>query len=627
MSRSRAGPLSSANTSDSKSSDRLGRCDHVPVNIIGISGFQHSVAFKKREFPNLSSRIYRIAQGFDSAAALVRDGAIVAAAAEERFTREKATGAFPLNAIRYCLESGNLKPAQVDYIAHGFSYEPFKSFFNEEEYGRRQFAEVYAPDVQRALLEQHFPGRWSERFIPVLHHLAHAASAFYPSGFDEALILISDGMSEIHSMLIAVGTGSDIKVLKQIPARHSLGTLYGVFTMYLGFSMGLDEYKVMGLAPYGNPRVYFNRLLGFVNLKDDGTYTIPLFAYNRTLAERETHSAVLTFLEEQFGPARKPESEITQHHKDIAAALQAVLQACQMHVLRHFKKETGQSNLCMAGGVALNCSANGIIKRSRLFEKMFVQPAAGDDGTSLGAALFVERQRRSGFKPRRLSVPLWGPEFDGVEIKQVLSERTECESARCESLDDLCKDMAARIDKGQIVAWFQGRMEFGPRALGSRSILADPRDPTMRDRINSLVKNRESFRPFAPVVTKEGASRVFDIEPGDEDTFAHMLFVVPVRPVFRHRLPAITHVDGSARVQTVSEEQNPRLWRLLNEFEKLSGIPVLLNTSFNVKEQPIVCTPREALDTFLVAKLDVLVMGDYVAIPRRGPVKSNPDKR
>jgi carbamoyltransferase len=590
----------------------------ITMNIIGISGLQHSVDFKKRELPNLEDRNYRIAQGFDSAAALVRDGEVIAAAAEERFTGDKATGAFPVQAIQYCLQAGNLKPEDVDYVAHGFSYEPFKSFFEGEPYLRKQYDEVYSPEIQKRLLDQHFPSAgWSEKFVPVLHHLAHAASAFYPSGFDEALILVSDGMGEVHSMTVAVGQGKDIKILKQIPALHSLGSLYGVFTYYLGFWMGLDEYKVMGLAPYGDPRRYYNRLMEFINLKDDGAYALPIFAQDRTLTDRETHAGVLAFLESELGPARKPDDEITQEHKDLAAGLQAVLQASQMHVLRHFKKETGQSKLCLAGGVALNCSANGIIRRSRLFEKMFVQPAAGDDGSAIGAALYAERRHDPAFQPRQMSVPLWGPEFCDEDIKKVLSERADCEYVRCERFDDLCREVAARIDQGQIVAWFQGRMEFGPRALGSRSILADPRDPNMRDRINALVKKREAFRPFAPVVATEAASRVFDIQPGDEETFANMLFVMPVRPAFREKLPAITHVDGSARAQTVAKEQNPRLWQLLTEFEKRSGLPVLLNTSFNVKGQPIVCTPKEAVDTFIFAKLDLLVIGDYIVSTRR----------
>ena len=587
------------------------------MNVIGISGLDNSVSFKKKEFPNLSAREYRIAQGFDSAAALAADNGVLAAAAEERFTGEKATGAFPVHAIQYCLEAGNLRPQEVDFVAHGFAYGPWKSFLEEQEFTRKQYHEVYAPEVQQKHFDDRFPSfNWKDKFVPVDHHLAHAASAFYPSGFGDALILISDGMGEVHSMTVAVGHGAEIQVIKQVPARHSLGILYGVFTLYLGFYMGLDEYKVMGLAPYGNPRRYYNKMQEFIKLKEDGTYIIPIFAHDQTPLDRETHAGVLKFLEEQFGPAREPESEITQQHQDIAAALQAVLQNCQLHVLRHFKHQTGQTNLCLAGGVALNCSANGVINRSRLFERMFVQPAAGDDGTALGAALYVRHQKDPGCKSARMTVPLWGPEYSDEEIQQVLSGREDCQSSRVESFESLCQDIAARIDKGQIVAWFQGRMEFGPRALGSRSILADPRDPTMRDRINSLVKKREAFRPFAPVVTKEAATRFFDIKPGEEDTYAHMLFVTQVRAPYREKLPAITHVDGSSRAQTVAQAHNPRLWQLLNEFEKLSGLPVLLNTSFNVKGQPIVCTPKEALDTFLFAKLDVLVMGNFIVEPK-----------
>ncbi len=587
------------------------------MNVIGISGLHDSVAFKRKEFPKLAQREYRIAQGFDSAAALVNSSGILAAAAEERFTGEKATGAFPIHAIQYCLEAAKLSHHEIDYVAHGFSYEPVKSFFDQDEYTQRQYAEVYSPAVQIQHLGEHFAGPdWREKFVAVPHHLAHAASAFYPSGFQEALILVSDGMGEVHSMSVAIGTRHDVRIIKQIPALHSLGTFYGVFTLYLGFYMGLDEYKVMGLAPYGNARRYFNKTMEFIRLNNDGTYSIPIFAHDQSLEERETHAGVRRFLADQFGPAREPESEINQDHKDIAAALQCVLQTCQLHVLRHFKRETGQSNLCLAGGVALNCSANGVIKRSRLFQKMFIQPAAGDDGTALGAAMYAQRLQDPDFTTRRMSVPLWGPEFREEDIQEALAGRAECKWVKAESIEKLCRETAARIDKGQIVAWYQGRMEFGPRALGSRSILADPRDPTMRDRINSLVKKREAFRPFAPVVTKEAAARVFDITPGDEDTYAHMLFVTQVALPYRKTLPAVTHVDGSARVQTVSREQNPRLWQLLNEFEKLSRLPVLLNTSFNVKGQPIVRTPKEALDTFLFARLDALVLGDYMVEAR-----------
>jgi carbamoyltransferase len=588
------------------------------MNIIGISGVHQNIVFKSREFPGLTQRQYRINQGFDSAAALVRAGGVVAAAAEERFTREKATGDFPARAIQYGLEAGDIRIDDVDFLAHGFAYEPFKSAFQEPEYARKQYEELYAPEAQKRHLNRYFPGvDWERKFIAVPHHLAHAAGTFYPSGFEEALILVSDGMGEVHSMTVAVGQGTEIETLKQGSAFHSLGILYGVFTLYLGFYMNMDEYKVMGLAPYGNPRRYFAQVMELVNLKADGTYTVPVFAKDTTLLERETHAGILRLLTERFGPPREPESEITQDHKDIAAALQAVLQACQLHVVRHFKQVTGQRHLCLAGGVALNCSLNGVLRRSRLFEQIFVQPAAGDDGCALGAALVASKLQDPEFRPSKMTVPLWGPEFGESDIRQAVEERTDCVWTEAESFDELCRQVARRLAAGDVVAWFQGRMEFGPRALGSRSILADPRDPAMRDRINSLVKKREGFRPFAPVVTSEAARRYFDIAPGDEDTFAHMLYVTHVLPAHRHNLPAITHVDGSARVQTVSEEHNPRLWRLLKVFEEVAGLPILLNTSFNVKGEPIVCTPREALNTFRNARLDALVLGDYLVEPRQ----------
>jgi carbamoyltransferase len=591
------------------------------VNIIGFSGLHQSVSFKKKLFPGLSPREYRIAQGFDSAAALVRDSDIVAAAAEERFTREKTTGLFPVHAIRYCLQEGGLDPSQIHYIAHGFAYEPFKQFFEAEEFGRQQYAEVYSPDVQRRNLEEVFPNSgWGEKLVPVNHHVAHAASAFYPSGFSEALILVSDGMGEIHSMTVAVGQGTKITMLKQIPSLHSLGILYGVFTIYLGLNFGVDEYKVMGLAPYGNPRKYYNELAGLVHLRDDGTYTIPLFASNRTQLEKETHGGILREFEAKFGPAREPGTEFTQHHKDIAAALQAVVQTCQLHVVRHFRKETEIDTLCMAGGVALNCSANGVIKRSRQFKHMFIQPAAGDDGVALGAALYAQALMNPAFRPTKMAAPLWGPGFSLEEVRKTIDTRTDCVPMPAQDFSAMCRDVAGRLSRGQVVGWFQERMEYGPRALGNRSILADPRDPGMREKINALVKKREGFRPFAPVVIKEAASKYFEIQEGEEDTFAHMLLVTQVRPAYRDKLPAVTHVDGSARVQTVSRETYPRLWELLRAFGAITGIPILLNTSFNVKGQPIICTPAEAVDTFLFARLDLLVLEDILVTAHAGEI-------
>ena len=584
------------------------------MNVLGVSGLSESVPFKKRALPGLDARAYRIAQGFDAAAALVTDEGIRAAAAEERFTREKGTGTFPARAMRYCLTAAGLGPADVDYVAHGFAYEPVRDLFEHDDFGRRQFAQVYSRAAQLRGLHAHLPGvDWDARLVQVPHHLAHAASAFLPSGFDEALVLVADGMGEAHSMTVAAARRGDIEVLAQVPALHSLGILYGVVTLHLGFEFGLDEYKVMGLAPYGDPRRHFGTFMDLVKLEPDGTSAIPVLFANRTLEEKETYGGTLRRLAELLGPPRPPESALGQDHADVAAGLQAALQAALMHTLRHFRARTGLRRLCLAGGVALNCTANGVIKRSGLFRDMFVQPAAGDDGSALGAALWVRHRHRREGPPSRMGLPCWGPEFGEEAIGAAL----ECTppggpAVSFRSLDDLAREVARRLASGQIVAWFQGRMEFGPRALGCRSILADPRDAGMRDRINQLVKKREEFRPFAPAVTAEAAHRFFEIDEADVHVYAHMLVVAPVRPVYRPQLPAVTHVDGSARVQTVARADHPRFWTLLHEFGKISGMPVLLNTSFNVRGQPIVCTPREAVETFVAARLDALVIGDHL---------------
>jgi carbamoyltransferase len=422
-------------------------------------------------------------------------------------------------------------------------------------------------------------------------------------------------MGEFHSATVAIGNANDIRVIKQIPGLHSLGLFYGVFTLYLGFFMGLDEYKVMGLAPYGNPRRHFDKLMGLVQLKADGTYEIPCLSRNQSWEEKETYNGTLCLLTEMFGQPREPESEICQNHMDIASSLQAVLQTALLHVLRHFKKETDQKHLCMAGGVALNCSANGVIQRSRIFRKVFVQPAAGDDGSALGAALYVHRRHQPKASYARTPAPFWGPEYDNDTIGKVINARADCFAAEYPSLEALVQDVAKRLAQGEIIGWFQGRMEFGPRALGNRSILADPRGSDMRSRINRLVKKREEFRPFAPAVTAEASVQYFDIRDGEEPIYAHMLFVTQVRKQYQHQLAAVTHVDGSARVQTVQRADNPRFWALLNAFGEVAGMPILLNTSFNVRGQPIVRTPEEAVDTFLGAKLHALVLGNYVVVP------------
>ena len=585
------------------------------MNVVGISGLHNSAAFKKKMMPDLAARQYRIAQGFDSAAALVVNNNIVAAAAEERFSRQKATGAFPHKAIQFCLEREGLSSKEVDYVAHSFEYEPYQSFFYENDFTRRQFDEVYSLDLQKQYLDDFFPSSdLSKKIVAVPHHVAHAASTFYPSGFDESLIFIVDGLGERHGISIGVGRDGKMELIEQIPALHSLGILYGLVTYHLGFYFNLDEYKVMGLAPYGNPKRYFNRFMEFVSLKAGGTFTISLLYENQTIQEKETYEGSLRSLCDVFGAARVPESELTQDHMDIAAAIQAVLQVCLLHVLKHYRKETGMKKVCMAGGVALNCTANGVLKRSNLFEDCFIQPAAGDDGTAIGAALYVQKKHSKNPSASKMNMPYWGPDYSNETIREVIQNNHTGDSKYYESFDLLAIEVAQYIAEGKVIGWFQGRMEFGPRALGNRSILADPRNPIMQSHINKLIKQREEFRPFAPAVLSDQASEIFEIKEGDSSLFEYMLSVTSVRETYREKLPAITHVDGSARVQVVTEKHNARFWRLIAEFGKLAGISVILNTSFNVRGQPIVCTPQEAIETFFQADLDVLVLGDFLIL-------------
>lgn len=582
------------------------------MNVLGISGLNDSEAFKRQEFPELPRSSARICQGFDAAAALLTDRGVAAAAAEERFSRIKATGAFPVQAIQFCLRNAGIGPGDIDVIAHGFDYRSYQDHYAQQPRMARQYRSVYSREAQIELLEMHFPQvrNWADRFVQVPHHVAHAASAYYPSGFDEALIIVADGMGEHEGLTIAVGEGDRIRLVQQIPSIHSLGIFYSLFTMYLGFEFNMDEYKVMGLAPYGDPRRHFKQVMSLITLHDDGTHTIPLLFRNVTDIERETYGGSLAVLTDMFGPARLPEAEITRHHHDIAAALQAALQTALLHLLRSCRDRTGAKRLAMAGGVALNCTANGVIKRSGLFRDMFVQPAAGDDGTALGAALFARHQRGEPIPRTRQGVPLWGPDVDPERTSAALAAHDGLSVSEFAQESQLLEAVAGLLDQGSIVGWCQGRMEFGPRALGARSIIADPRDPQMRARINALVKKREDFRPFAPAVIASAADQYFDITPGDTALFEHMLCVTQVREPWRERLPAITHVDGSARVQTVSESGNGRFYRLLAAFGERTGLPMLLNTSFNVRGQPIVCNEREAVQTFLDAGLDALVIGD-----------------
>jgi carbamoyltransferase len=579
------------------------------VNVIGISGLDNSAAFKRRELPDLDEREYRIAQGFDSAAALVTDNDVAAAVAEERFTGEKSTGAFPRNAILYCLEAAGLEPVDIDHIAHGFAYRRMP-FHRQGSLEQRRYDEVYAPQVTAGRAEDIFPG-WGSRFVSVPHHMAHAASAFYLSGFDDALIVVADGMGEVESLTVAAGQGDAIRVLRRYSIRQSLGIMYSVFTLFLGFEMMMDEYKVMGLAPYGDPGRYREEMRQVIELEDEGSYQLPILAKNAQ-AEWETHRGALRALGDLFGERREPGDPVDDRHRDVAAAVQAGLEAAVFHVLEHFQQATGARRLCMAGGVALNCTVNGLIADRAMFDDIFVQPAAADDGSALGAALHVHRTFGRGERRKRMAMPYWGPGLTEAAIEAALAARRDVTAQRYDDVGELVRAAAQRLAAGEVVAWAQGRLEFGPRALGNRSILADPRDAKMRDHINELIKQREEFRPFAPAVVSESASEYFEIADGKERYYPHMLFVAQTRPEYRDQLGAVTHVDGSARLQTVDRRENPRFWALLKQFEELTSLPVLLNTSFNLKGQPIVKDPEVALETFVVSNLDALVIGDYL---------------
>ncbi|WP_109642375.1 carbamoyltransferase family protein [Lentzea atacamensis] len=582
------------------------------MKILGFSGLPRSRTYKRTNLAGLTEREYAIFQGADSAAALVADGRIVAASAEERFNGIKHSEVFPRGAASFCLDAGGLKAEDLDLVAHSFAFGPERSFYEGlSDYYRGMYDAVFAPEVNQRIAEEALGTNLAGRFLPVPHHLAHAASAYLPSGFDESLVLVADGLGERNATSIMIARPGGYDVLEELPAHGSLGLLYGLFTLYLGFWFGDGEYKVMGLAPYGDATKYADVIMdNWVVLEPGGRYSFPILLENPTELDKETYRGALSAMERLLGPIRGEDDPLEQRHMDIAAGVQAVVQTVQMHVLRHFRRETGLRQLCIAGGVGLNCVANGALLRSKLFDDVYVQPAAGDDGAALGAALYAA-QVRDGLASASRD-PLLGPDSSEKERRTAAAAVPGVDVREFASTDELAGEVAALIDGGAIVGWFQGRMEFGPRALGSRSILADPRRPDMRDRINALVKKRESFRPFAPAVLAEETTEWFEVEQKDVHRFADMLFVAYARKARADQLPATTHVDGSARVQTVSPESNPLFHQLISAFHSRTGVPVLLNTSFNVRGQPIVRTAREAVDTFLSAGLDALVLGDLV---------------
>jgi len=579
------------------------------MKVLGISGLENSMPFKRGTFPGLEEREYRIAQGMDSAAALVIDGKLIAAAEEERFIGRKHTGDFPINAINFCLAEAGISIGEIDEIAHGFDYTPLRNLYSADEVSARLYREVFSREALLAQVERDLPGFPESKVLSVGHHLAHAASAAYTSGWDECLVVVNDAMGEVESLSVYDFHDGQMEKIRTVGANDSIGILYSLVTLHLGFDFNSDEYKIMGLAPYGNParfRPFFDQA---VELRDDGTIRIPILKLNRTREERETYIASRAYLDEHLVPRRHPNDPVTSVHEDVAAALQACLDRVIFHVCGHFGSETGLRRIAMAGGVALNCTANGKLTRSGLFDEVYVQPVAGDDGVALGAAIY--RESLAGQFPNlRLPAPLFGPHYSAGQIEAALQRFDgKITWRRFDSLAETCASAALLIADGRVIAWDRGRMEYGPRALGNRSILADPGHPEMRDRINAMVKKREAFRPFAPACTAEEASRWFCVEPGEQ--FPYMISVVDVRPEVQALLPAITHVNGSARLQTVSAQDNPDFHALLLAVGKTTGRQMVLNTSFNVKGQPIVNTPDEAIETFLGTGIEFLFLENF----------------
>jgi len=584
----------------------------------------------------------------DSAAALIVDGKIAAAAQEERFTRRKHDHHFPENAIRYCLEYAGISPLDLDYI--GFYDKPRAKFDRLVEtaiaFAPQSFA-TWMKSVPMWLrsklhlqreMNRAFGSMYRGRYVFADHHESHAASAFFPSPYEEAAILTLDGVGEWSTTTMGMGRGNNLKLTHEIRFPHSLGLLYSAFTHYTGFRVNSGEYKVMGLAPYGEPRFADLIRKHLIHIKEDGSFWMDMSYFN--------YGAGMTMTSSKFhqlfgGPPRAPESQVTQREMDLAASVQAVCEEVMIKCARHLQKTTGLKNLVMAGGVALNCVGNGKILRDGAFENIWVQPAAGDAGGALGVALLIWHHVLSHTRVTQthdaMSASLLGPSFADSEIQRFLDgagavyHRFENEEAL---LDRVTKLMAQE----QVVGWVQDRMEFGPRALGARSIIGDARSTKMQQVMNLKIKFRESFRPFAPSVLQERASDYFDLRSDVESSY--MLLVAPVREdlrragateemksligieklnIPRSNLPAITHVDFSARVQTVNAKANGRYYRLIQRFEKLTGCPVIVNTSFNIRGEPIVCTPQDAYRCFLGTGMDALVIEDFLLLKSEQP--------
>lgn len=606
----------------------------MPDRILGLSAYYH-----------------------DSAAALIVDGEIVAAAQEERFTRRKHDAAFPTRAVDYCLREGGLIPEELDYVV--FYEKPLLKFDRLLEtylaFAPKGLSSFMMAMPQWLKTKLHLPreirkslgGRYRRRIAFTRHHESHAASAFYPSPFEEAAILTMDGVGEWDCATIGRGRGNRVELLRTLEFPHSLGLLYSAFTYFCGFKVNSGEYKLMGLAPYGEPRYVQLIKDKLVDVRSDGSFRLDLRYFN--------YCQGLTMTSPEFdqlfgGPLRDSESPITQREMDLAASIQKVTEEIVVGMARTARELTGARKLCLAGGVALNCVANGVLLRAGIFDDVWIPAAAGDAGGALGAALFTHyhlldrpRQPQAGDS---LKGALLGPRFSDDEIQNLLTAR-HAPYQHYANETTLLHRVASALKEGKVVGWFHGRMEFGPRALGSRSILGDARNPGMQSQMNLRIKHRESFRPFAPSVLAEDAERWFELDRESP----YMLLVAPVKEterlplspeqvdaqrdpdllkrvnVPRSTIPAVTHVDLSARIQTVTEARNGRFYRLIREFKRQTGCGAVINTSFNIRGEPIVCTPEDAYRCFLACDLDLLVLENYVLEKAEQPVLSDAEKK
>lgn len=568
------------------------------VNILGISCFYH-----------------------DAAAALIKDDAVIAAAEEERFTRKKHDTDFPINAINFCLKKASLTTKDLDYVV--FYEKPYLKFERVLLTILSTFPKSWKV-FREAMLIWFTEKLWmksiimdrldieEDKLLFTEHHISHAASAFFCSPFDEAAIITVDGVGEWSTTTLGAGKGTKIKLLKEIRFPHSLGLLYSAFTAFLGFKVNEGEYKVMGMAPYGRP-IYKKEVYKLIDAKEDGSFVLDMnyFCYH--------HSTDKTFnsnFEKLFGTPRNPndEEKLEPYYADIAASIQAVTEEVLLNMTKHLYKMTGSTKLCMAGGVALNSVANSKIFNETPFKEIYIQPAAGDSGGAIGAALYVYHSLLENPRKFELKHCFYGQEYSGEEIEEFL-RKNNIKYVYFENEEDLLNTVVDYIINGRVIGWFQGRFEWGPRALGNRSILADPRRADMKDIVNKKIKFREPFRPFAPSVLAERAEEFFDLPDAINQTPARfMLFVVPVKKDKRKSIPAITHVDGSARIQTVFKDTNPRYYRLIEKFGEKTKVPILLNTSFNLRGEPIVNTPEDAFKTFTKSGMDVLVMDKFVVM-------------